>query len=91
MVQIFIWLRIKFYQAPFISDGIAYNAALIKIYIINVLSRLGAAAASILSQNLELQGFFREVERDREIERETKREKKRERETKREKKRERDK
>ncbi len=26
---------------------------------------LGAAAASILSQNLELQGFFREVERER--------------------------
>ncbi len=39
---------------------------------------LGAAAASIWSQNLELQGFFREVERDREREREKKREKKRE-------------
>jgi len=31
---------------------------------------LGAAAASILSQNLELQGFFREVQRDRERDKE---------------------
>jgi hypothetical protein len=28
--------------------------------------RLGAAAASILSQNLELQGFFRDAERKKE-------------------------
>ncbi len=41
---------------------------------------LGAAAASILSQNLELQGFFREVERDRERERDKERGRKRQRE-----------
>ncbi len=41
---------------------------------------LGAAAASILSQNLELQGFFREVEREREREREREKERERERE-----------
>jgi hypothetical protein len=41
--------------------------------------QLGASAASILSQNLELQGFFREVERDRERDREKERERDRER------------
>ena len=30
--------------------------------------KLGVAAASILSQNLELQGFFREAERKKETE-----------------------
>jgi hypothetical protein len=30
--------------------------------------QLGTAAASILSQNLELQGFFREAERKKETE-----------------------
>jgi hypothetical protein len=39
--------------------------------------QLGAAAASILAQNLELQGFFREVERDRERERKRERERER--------------
>jgi hypothetical protein len=33
-----------------------------------VVAKLGAAAASILLQNLELQGFFREAERKKEIE-----------------------
>ncbi len=39
---------------------------------------LGAAAASILLQNLELQGFFREVVRDRERERERDKEREKE-------------
>jgi hypothetical protein len=33
-----------------------------------VVAEFGAAAASILLQNLELQGFFREAERKKDIE-----------------------
>jgi hypothetical protein len=40
-----------------------------------VVAELGAAAASILSQNLERQGFFREAERKEETESEKENEK----------------
>jgi len=39
------------------------------LYNKSVVAKLGAAAASILSQNLELQGFFRERQRKRKIQR----------------------
>ena len=45
-----------------------------------VVVELGAAAASILSQNLERQGFFREAERKEETESEKDNEKQKERE-----------